>query len=134
MRLFTLVISCCLLSLPLPGFAEDASLTTASLTSSAYLVKLTLSLAAILMLIGGLAWSVRKLGGGSFINRANDQLKLTAVVSVGARERVVLVQAGSEQILLGVTAGEIKKLHVLSTPQTAFQETLATEIAEEKAE
>jgi flagellar protein FliO/FliZ len=43
-------------------------------------------------------------------------LKIVGALSLGQRERVVVVQAGSEQILLGVTATQINTLHILDKP------------------
>ena len=133
MAIITRLFSLLLLAFPLLTIAGEAS-TVTSLTPPGYLLKLVLSLVVVLLLVVGLAWSVRKLGGGGLINRTNEQLKLTAVLSVGTRERIVLVQAGDEHILLGVTAGDIKKLHVLTAHQADFQATLATELVADKAE
>ncbi len=36
--------------------------------------------------------------------------------ALGPRDRLVLVQVGEEQILLGLTPGRITPLHVLKTP------------------
>jgi flagellar protein FliO/FliZ len=35
---------------------------------------------------------------------------------MGARERVVLIQAGETQLLLGVAPGRVQTLHVLDQP------------------
>jgi flagellar protein FliO/FliZ len=35
---------------------------------------------------------------------------------VGQRERVVLIQVGSQQLLLGVAPGRVQTLHVLEEP------------------
>ena len=43
-------------------------------------------------------------------------LRLLAAISVGQRERVVLVQAGETQLLLGVAPGQVRTLHVFDRP------------------
>jgi len=43
-------------------------------------------------------------------------LNVVSVLSLGQRERIVVVQAGEEQLLLGVTSPQITTLHVLETP------------------
>ncbi|MEM8942596.1 MAG: flagellar biosynthetic protein FliO, partial [Pseudomonadota bacterium] len=43
-------------------------------------------------------------------------LKVLASASVGQRERVVLVEAGEEQLLLGVAPGSVRMLHRLPEP------------------
>lgn len=45
-------------------------------------------------------------------------LKVISTLSVGQRERVIVVQAGDEQLVLGVTGTQINTLHVLKTPLT----------------
>ncbi|MGM0592964.1 MAG: flagellar biosynthetic protein FliO [Pseudomonadota bacterium] len=73
-----------------------------------------LALVAVLLLIGVAAWLLRRFSGGSFSR--NGPLRLLASVSVGQRERLVLVQAGETQLLLGVAQGSIRTLHVFDKP------------------
>jgi len=53
-----------------------------------------------------------------------DQLKVVGGISMGARERVVLLQAGKTQLLLGVSPGRIQTLHVLDEPLKPGKESL----------
>ncbi len=43
-------------------------------------------------------------------------LQVISTLSVGQRERVMVVQVGDEQLVLGVTGTQINTLHVLDTP------------------
>jgi len=43
-------------------------------------------------------------------------LKIVSALSVGQRERVVVVQVGNQQLVLGVTSSQINTLHVLESP------------------
>ena len=43
-------------------------------------------------------------------------LRIIGSANVGQRERVVLLEAGSEQVLLGVAPGSVRALHVLAEP------------------
>ena len=43
-------------------------------------------------------------------------LKVIGSASVGHRERIVLIEAGDEQLLLGVAPGNVRMLHVLPEP------------------
>lgn len=43
-------------------------------------------------------------------------LRVLGGISVGARERVILVQVGDQQLLLGVAPGRVQALHVLPHP------------------
>ena len=72
---------------------------------------LVLGLGLVIGLIFLLAWVAKRV---QRIAPNNAQvIKLVASQSLGPRERLVLVQVGEEQVLLGITAGRITPLHVL---------------------
>jgi flagellar protein FliO/FliZ len=68
----------------------------------------------VVVLIVITAWFIRRFST-SALNR-NSALRLLAGISVGQRERIVLVQAGEVQLLLGVAPGEVRTLHVFDKP------------------
>lgn len=70
----------------------------------------------VIALIIGMAWFMRRMG--SMSGMATGNLKVLGGISVGQRERIVLVQAGETQLLVGVAPGEIRTLHVLDKPIT----------------
>jgi flagellar protein FliO/FliZ len=72
------------------------------------------ALALVVALIFALAWFVRRIGGAP--GAASGAIRLVAGLSVGTRERVVLVQVGSTQLLVGVAPGRVQTLHVLDKP------------------
>lgn len=49
-------------------------------------------------------------------------LKIVGALSVGQRERVVVIQAGEEQLVLGVTSSQINTLHVLQQPLSSVSD------------
>jgi flagellar protein FliO/FliZ len=61
-------------------------------------------------------------------------LKIIGGISMGSRERIVLLQVGSEQLLVGVSPGRINTLHVLEAPldnaDVNSEKTFATNLAE----
>ena len=73
----------------------------------------------VVALIFGMAWFMRRMGNMSGISAGN--LKVLGGISVGQRERVVLVQAGDTQLLVGVAPGEIRTLHVMEEPIVSSQ-------------
>jgi len=99
-------------------------------TGSEQLIKMVLGLLFVLMMIFLLAFLFKKYVGSSFI--VNTSLKTIAGVSVGQKERVVLVQVGERQILVGVAPGQVNMLYALDKgeevsvnnemPKTAFAE------------
>jgi flagellar protein FliO/FliZ len=80
----------------------------------ANLVQLTLGMLAVLLLLGGLAWLLRR--SGRFTSGVHGALQILGGVSMGSRERIVLLQAGKQQLLVGVAPGRIQTLLVLEEP------------------
>jgi len=73
-----------------------------------------IALILVLFLILFVAWLVKRSG---FMPGGDNQLiKLLASIQVGQKERVALIQVGEEQILIGIGAGNVEKLHVLKQP------------------
>ena len=71
-----------------------------------------------LMVIGlilVLGWILSRLRGAALLG-GSRQLKIVASLALGQRERVVVVQVGDEQWLLGVTAQQISGLGKLAQP------------------
>src|SRR5690606_5769651 len=70
------------------------------------------ALALVVGLILGLAWLIRRmpgLGGGA----ANPALRIVGSLALGPRDRLVVVEVGQTQLLLGVGAGGTRTLHTL---------------------
>ncbi len=78
------------------------------------LVQVTLGLFVVLVAIVIGAWLVRRLG--HFPSTPDSDLKVLGGLSMGPRERVVLIQVGKEQVLVGVAPGRVQKIHVLAEP------------------
>ncbi len=74
-------------------------------------MQVTLGLLAVVATIFALAWFLRRYG--RFQSAANTSLKLLGGLSVGPRERVVLIQIEDRQLLLGVAPGRVQMLHAL---------------------
>jgi len=72
------------------------------------------SLLLILILIIFVAWLVKR--SGFTLAGDNQLIQLLASIPVGQKERVALIQVGEEQILIGVSTGNVQKLHVLKQP------------------
>lgn len=75
------------------------------------LIHLIASLAAVIIAIFTFAYVYKKFGRGPHIN--NDNLKILSSLSLGAKEKLLLVQVGEEQLLLGATGQKISFLHRL---------------------
>lgn len=78
------------------------------------IAQVMLALLVVLALIIGMAWLLRRVGG---IQRGGSgAIRVLGGMSMGQRERVVLVEVGETQLLLGVAPGRVQTLHVLDKP------------------
>jgi flagellar protein FliO/FliZ len=91
------------------GMAQPASpLSVGSLT------QLTLSLMAIVALILAISWVLKrmKLAGP----RGSGEIAVLEELSVGPRDRIMLIRVGESQVLVGVGAGGLVPLTPLAVP------------------
>jgi len=102
------------LLLALPVMAAEPAANMSGVDVGGQLSKLLLGLLLVVGLIFLLAWVLRRMQ--QFNPRSNQAIKLISSHALGPRERLLLVQVGSEQILLGLSAGRITPLHVLEEP------------------
>lgn len=97
------------------AYAEEARKSTSAAESAGgSLLQVTLGLGVVLLLIFAVAWFVRRftvLPGVS-----SGAMRVLSVLPMGQREKLVLVQVGDQQLLLGVSVGRINTLHVLDKP------------------
>ncbi len=95
-----------------PSRAADtaAGLAAPEPLAAGSLLQLFLGLVLVLALIVASAWLLRRLG--RFQSAAGGSLRVLGGLSMGTRERVVLIQAGDTQLLLGVAPGRVQTLHV----------------------
>ncbi len=78
------------------------------------------SLLLVLGIFFACAWVIRKTGRIYGLGRNN--LRVVTGVSLGMREKVVLLQVGEKQLLLGVSPGRINKLLELEGDQRLLAE------------
>ena len=81
-------------------------------SGSAYLLQLSIGLIVVLFGIIALAWFMKRMSG--IQHSAGGNLRVLEGLAIGPRERIVLLQAGKEQIVIGVAQGSIQTLHVLN--------------------
>ena len=77
------------------------------------LLQLLFGLIVVLVAIGATAFLLRRLGR---LPSGGGALRVLGGMSVGTRERAVLVQVGDQQLLLGVAPGRVQTLYVLERP------------------
>lgn len=72
------------------------------------MLRVCVALAFVVGAVYALAWLMRRLRNGVGTNAPG--LTVIAQVSLGARERAVLLRVGEQQLLLGVAAGSVRLL------------------------
>ncbi|ANI61769.1 flagellar protein FliO/FliZ [Pseudomonas sp. PvR086] len=112
-----------LLALPSSVLAAE-SVTTAATAAAApavssgvagQLTQLVFGLLLVLGLIFFLAWLLRRVQQAGPAGKG-QVIELIGSRALGPRDRLMLVQVGNEQILLGLSPGTITALHVLKEP------------------
>jgi len=95
-------------------FAAPQSVPAAHTGGVGELAHVVLALLLVLAVVLALAALIRRARGLGA--RGSQLLEVQAAVSLGAKERAVLMRVGRTQLLLGVAPGRVSALHVLSEP------------------
>ena len=101
-------------ALLVPGLVWAESQAPVVAPATGYLSQLVGGLVLVLLAIVVLAWFVRRVPG--MATPGLGAIQILAVRAIGARERLMLIQIGSEQILIAVTAAGVRHLHTLAQP------------------
>ena len=110
------------LALPFSVLAAEPVATTAAAAApvassgvAGQLTQLVFGLLLVLGLIFFLAWLLRRVQQAGPAGKG-QVIELIGSRALGPRDRLMLVQVGNEQILLGLSPGTITALHVLKEP------------------
>ncbi|MDB5756793.1 MAG: putative flagellar protein FliO [Burkholderia sp.] len=93
--------------LPAPVTAAPAAATTAP-GSAGSLLQVVFGLLVVLGLLAGALWFLKRMGGGRFA--PGSVVKIVGGVSVGNRERVMVVEVADQWIVIGVAPGQVSTL------------------------
>ncbi|HEN46974.1 MAG TPA: flagellar biosynthetic protein FliO [Mizugakiibacter sp.] len=96
----------------LPATTTPANIALPDLTGET--VHMLGVLGLVLGTIYALSWMLKRAHGRG--RPGSHALRSVAALSVGARERVVLIQVGERQMLIGVAPGNVRLLRVLDDP------------------
>ena len=75
-------------------------------------LKVVISLAIVLLIFYAGVTLFKKYMGGNY--KANSSIKVIGGLSIGHKEKLVLVEAGNVNLLLGVSSAGVNKLHCFS--------------------
>jgi len=101
---------------------EAESKQTAAPVSYTHVLNWSIGLVIVLGIFFACIWFMKKMG--TLPINAKDNMKVVGGLSLGMREKLVLVQLGEKQLLLGVTPGNIEKLMVLEGEDKLFQKSV----------
>ncbi|SFF96929.1 flagellar biosynthetic protein FliO [Neptunomonas qingdaonensis] len=112
---------------------EPAAPISQDVLTSQAIMQMLLGLALVVVVILLLAWALRRV---SNLHQSHQKMKIVSSLSLGTRERAVLIEVGDRQLLLGVAAGHVSLLEsfpekVISTaPKSEFAKTLKDSMKE----
>lgn len=90
--------------------------------------KVFLMLIIVVGLIFACAWLIRRMSGGMGVNQKH--LRVLSVMPLGTREKIVIVKAASDYLLIGVTPNGIRTLHKFDEPIDLDETNLASPFAD----
>ena len=99
--------------------SDIAKAATSPGVSSSQYANLFLGLVVIIGFIFLVAWLLRRVGGVS--TASASAMKIVGGLSLGSRDRVVLLQVGDKQILVGASPGNISLIHAFDEPPVAVE-------------
>jgi len=108
----------------LPALSAPAAATSSasSASSAGSLLQVVFGLLVVMGLLAGALWFLKRMGGGRFA--PGSVVKIVGGVSVGNRERVMVVEVADQWIVIGVAPGQVSTL--ASMPR---QDQPATQVA-----
>ena len=98
--------------MPSLGYAE--AIVTGPPNPVIALLKMAMALAVVLGLLWAFAFLLKRFQAPAL--QAKSGLRLISTYNLGQREKLVVMQVGEEQLLLGVSPSTISTLHVLPVP------------------
>ena len=116
------IILCLFLFLWIPVAAMPADIQKQAVKSvaSGDIAAWSMGLLIVLSVFFLCVWGVRKLNGLSV--GGAEKMRVVGGLSLGLREKIILLQVGKKQLILGVTPGRIETLHVLEGDDCLIKE------------
>lgn len=96
------------------GLAHAAETSPAS--SAGGILQVLMGLTLVLGLMALLAWAIKRLNAGR--PAGNAAIRIVGGVSVGTRERILVVEAAEQWIVVGVAPGSVNALTTMPRQQT----------------
>ncbi len=105
---------------PVFSAAEIEPKQAVNTVSYEHVLNWSLGLIVVLSLFFACVWFMKKMGALPI--NTKDGMRVVSGLSLGMREKLVLVQVGEKQLVLGVSPGRVEKLLVLEGKDTLYQQ------------
>ncbi len=104
----------------IPVLHSDESVPGTSVGSYSWeALKVILSLALVLSIFYLLVYVFKKYMGGSF--KSHSSIRMLGGISLSNKEKIVIIEAGKVNLLLGVSGAGVTKLHQFSDDELSVQ-------------
>ena len=111
------IIFCIICLIPNMTFAEALAKKGVDLASVespmnlSYVAQILISFLLVIGFIFFMAWMMKR--SGRFGYGSGQTIKIISSMSLGMREKILVIEVGGENIVVGVAPGQIRTLHVL---------------------
>ena len=111
------IIFCIICLIPNMTFAETLAKKGVDLASVespmnlSYVAQILISFLLVIGFIFFMAWMMKR--SGRFGYGSGQTIKIISSMSLGMREKILVIEVGGENIVVGVAPGQIRTLHVL---------------------
>lgn len=79
-----------------------------AITPSGSIMRMTIGLAIVLLVMAGIAWAMKKTMRGKLGQQ--NTIRIVDGVSVGTRERVMVLEVADRWLVVGVAAGQVTQI------------------------
>ncbi len=111
-----------------PAKPDGVSKLATNSVGTGVVLEMVAVLIAVIILILGLGWLIKRVG--NFPTAGKGMVKILGGVSLGPRERAVVLEAGNRRLLVGVAPGRVQTLCILGDADTDHTEDLLTEFSD----
>ena len=111
-------IACFLYLLPTICYGENLANQSAQIASSgnpmsfSYVMQILISFLVVIGFILFIAWFMKRTGRLGY--GSGQIIKIKSSISLGMREKILIIEVANENIVVGVAPGQIRTLHVLA--------------------
>ncbi|HOY69900.1 MAG TPA: flagellar biosynthetic protein FliO [Methylotenera sp.] len=106
----------------MPMYAHAATTAVSAPSPTGGIFKVLLGLTVVLLVMAGITWLLKRMMPG--VSGQQSVIKVVGGVSVGTRERVVVLEVAGRWLVVGVAAGQVHGIADLEKDNNAITNTL----------